>query len=37
LNVIATAAAAKLLKRLKPRYSRVFLIQYIHNVVDFHE
>ena len=28
---------AKLLKRLKPRYSRVFLIQYIHNVVDFHE
>jgi hypothetical protein len=37
LNVIAIAAAAKLLKRLKPRYSRVFLIQYIHNVFDFHE
>ena len=34
LNGIDFAAAAQAAKAARPR---VFLIQYIHNVVDFHE
>jgi hypothetical protein len=37
LNLIAIDPAAEVLKRFTSCYSPVFLIQYIHNVFDFHE